>query len=88
MTGLLFLCVRNSARSQMAEGLARGAFRRRRARAKRRFATGRSQFARGRRDGGDSDRISAQTSKSVESIDPHSVDTVITLCAERYARSS
>jgi arsenate reductase len=25
--------------------------------------------------------ISAQTSKSVESIDPHSVDTVITLCA-------
>jgi arsenate reductase len=82
MIGLLFLCVQNSARSQMAEGLARtmlgGAL---------------SVQSAGSRPAGVNSLavaamaeieidISAQTSKSVDSIDPRSVDTVITLCAE------
>ncbi len=82
MKGLLFLCVQNSARSQMAEGLARAIF----------GEAVRAQSA-GSRPAGVNPLavaamaeigidISAQTSKSVESIDPRSVDTVITLCAE------
>lgn len=80
--GLLFLCVANSARSQMAEGLARHFH-------GDRFAV---QSAGSRpcfvhpcavealaELGID---ISAQRSKSVQDIDPASVDTVITLCAE------
>ena len=82
MKGLLFLCVRNSARSQMAEGLARKIL---------------EDAVRVQSAGSQPGRvnslavaamaeigidISAQTSKSIESIDPHSVDTVITLCAE------
>lgn len=79
---LLFLCVANSARSQMAEGLAR--------------AMGGEHVhvqSAGSRPayvhpaaiqvlselGVD---ISEQWSKSVEDIDPESVDTVVTLCAE------
>lgn len=79
---ILFLCVANSARSQMAEGLAR-----------RRFGDAvRVQSA-----GSAPSRVnpyavtalaeigidaSAHTSKHVESIDPTTVDLVITLCAE------
>lgn len=82
MRGLLFLCAQNSARSQMAEGLARRIFE----------DAVRVQSAGSQPAGVDSLAvaamaeigidISAQTSKSVESIDPHRVDTVITLCAE------
>jgi arsenate reductase len=78
---ILFLCVANSARSQMAEGLAR-----------KMFPGFRIQSA-----GSIPSRVnpyaievlaelgidaSAHTSKSVQDIDPKSVDLVITLCAE------
>ncbi|HEX9010117.1 MAG TPA: arsenate reductase ArsC [Holophagaceae bacterium] len=81
MTSILFLCVANSARSQMAEGLARQL-----------FPGFRIQSA-----GSRPSRVnpyalealaeagidaSGQASKSVEDIDPASVDLVITLCAE------
>ena len=79
---MLFLCVANSARSQMAEGLARA-----------RFGDTRSVQSAGsqpsvvnpyavevmREVGID---LAGQSSKSVDTIDPRSVDTVITLCAE------
>jgi len=83
MSGLLFLCVQNSARSQMAEGLARAMF----------GGSVRAQSA-GSRPAGTIDAlaiaamaelgidISAQRPKSVGSIDRRSVDTVITLCVE------
>jgi arsenate reductase (thioredoxin) len=82
MTSLLFLCVANSARSQMAEGLARARFGDR----------ARIQSA-GSTPAGVNPLavevlaeigvdISSQWSKSVESIDPASVDVVITLCTE------
>ena len=79
---VLFLCVANSARSQMAEGLARMMF-------GDRFTV---QSA-----GSQPSRVnpyaievmaelgvdlSTHTSKSVETIEPATVDTVITLCAE------
>ena len=78
---ILFLCVANSARSQMAEGLARQV-----------FPGHRIQSA-----GSRPSRVnpyalevlleagidaSGQTSKSVQDIDPATVDLVITLCAE------
>lgn len=82
MKGLLFLCVANSARSQMAEGLARQHF-------------GRSVVVQSagsrpskvnplavrvmREVGID---ISKQTSKSVDAIEADTIDTVVTLCAE------
>ena len=82
MKGLLFLCLANSARSQMAEGLARQEF-------------GRSVVVQSagshpsrvnpfavrvmREVGID---ISEQTSKSVDTIEPDTIDTVVTLCAE------
>lgn len=79
---ILFLCVANSSRSQMAEGLAR-----------RRFGAGVAVESAGsaptrvnpyaievmREVGVD---LGAHTSKSVETIEPGSVGTVITLCAE------
>ncbi|HVO52298.1 MAG TPA: arsenate reductase ArsC [Thermoanaerobaculia bacterium] len=80
--GLLFLCVANSARSQMAEGLARAHF---------------GDAVRVQSAGSTPSSVnplavaalaevgidaSGQRSKSVEEIDPASVDLVITLCAE------
>jgi arsenate reductase len=79
---ILFLCVANSARSQMAEGLAR-----------QRFGDALVVQSAGsapsrvnpyaievmREVGVD---LGAHTSKSVDTIDPASVDLVITLCAE------
>lgn len=80
--GLLFLCVANSARSQLAEGLARHRF---------------GDAVVVQSAGSAPSRlnplavevmaefgidISAQTSKSVDSIDVASIDVVITLCAE------
>jgi arsenate reductase (thioredoxin) len=79
---ILFLCVANSARSQMAEGLARHLF---------------GDAVRVQSAGSEPSRVnpfaiqamaelgidlSSHTSKSVQSIDPESVDLVITLCAE------
>ena len=82
MLSLLFLCVANSARSQMAEGLARARFgdRVRIASAGSSPATV-SPFAIAALDEFGID-ISGQRSKSVETIDPASVDLVVTLCAE------
>ena len=80
--GLLFLCVANSARSQMAEGLARARF---------------GDAVNVQSAGSQPSRvnplairamaeigidITGQTSNSVETIDPASVNTVVTLCAE------
>ena len=78
----MFLCVANSARSQMAEALGRMIFGDR--------ATVQSAGSRPSRVspyaieviqelGGD---LATQTSKSVDTIDPGTIDTVITLCAE------
>jgi len=78
---ILFLCVANSARSQMAEGLARQLF------------PGRLIQSAGSRPGRVNPYVlevlteigidaSAHTSKSVQDIDPATVDLVITLCAE------
>jgi arsenate reductase (thioredoxin) len=79
---ILFLCVENSARSQMAEGLARAMF---------------GDGARVQSAGSRPSKVNpyaievmrelgidieTQHSKSVDAIDPTSVDTVITLCAE------
>ena len=82
MRGLLFLCVANSARSQMAEGLARVRFGDRV-----RIASAGSSpaavnpFAIAALDEVGID-ISGHHSKSVGMIDPASVDLVVTLCAE------
>ena len=82
MTGLLFLCVANSSRSQMAEGLAKAEF-------------GDRVFVQSAGSqplsvnplatevmseiGID---ISGQFSKSVETVNPSTVDLVVTLCAD------
>jgi arsenate reductase len=79
---ILFLCVANSARSQMAEGLARARFGDRV-----RVASAGSKPSRVnpyaievmKEVGID---LTTHHSKSVDTIDPASVDTVITLCAE------
>ena len=79
---LLFLCVANASRSQLAEGLARMMFGDRV-----RVQSAGSEPSRVnpyaievmREIGGD---LSGQTSKSVDTIDPSTVDVVITLCAE------
>ncbi len=82
MKSILFLCVANSARSQMAEGLARDMF---------------GDDVRVQSAGSNPSRvnpwaieamhelgiyISEHESTSVEDVDPDTVDTVITLCAE------
>ncbi len=82
MRNILFLCVANSARSQMAEGLARHLLR-----PHVRVQSAGSMPATLNplaievmaEDGID---ISGQHSKSVDTIDPDSVGTVVTLCAE------
>jgi len=80
-TSILFLCVANSARSQLAEGLAR-----------RLFPHFRIQSAGSRPSRVNPFAIQAlaeigidasgHVSKSVQDIDPSTVDVVITLCAE------
>lgn len=80
--GVLFLCVANSARSQMAEGLARSLF---------------GMDVRVQSAGSEPSRVNpyavavmaelgidltSHSSKSVQTIDPATVDTIITLCAE------
>ncbi len=82
MKSILFLCVANSARSQMAEGLARQMF----GAGVRIQSAGSSPLqlnplavAAMAEVGID---ISGQRAKSVETIDSSSVDTVVTLCAE------
>src|SRR5688572_8431438 len=80
--GILFLCVANSARSQLAEALARMMFGDRAT-----VQSAGSQPSRVnpyaidvmREVGAD---LATHASKSVETIDPASVDLVITLCAE------
>ena len=82
MPSLLFLCVENSARSQMAEGLARkllGPSVRVQSAGSKPSTVNPYAIDVMREIGID---ISGQTSKSVDTIDPATVDTVITLCAE------
>ena len=81
-TGILFLCVANSARSQMAEGLARARWGDRIPvqSAGSEPATVNPYAVEVMREIGID--ITTHHSKSVETIDPATVDTVITLCAE------
>jgi len=80
--GILFLCVANSARSQMAEGIGRMILRDRVP-----VASAGSEPSRVnpwaievmREIGVD---LSSHHSKSVEAVDPATVSTVVTLCAE------
>jgi arsenate reductase len=82
MTSILFLCVANSARSQLAHGIAAKRFGERV-----RVQSAGSKPSRvnpyaievAREIGVD---LGGHTSKSVDTIDPASVETVITLCAE------
>jgi arsenate reductase (thioredoxin) len=81
-SSILFLCVANSARSQMAEGLARAKFGHRV-----RVQSAGSEPSHvnplaieALREAGLD--ISSHVSKSVDTIDPASVDLVVTLCAE------
>ena len=80
--GVLFLCVANAARSQMAEALARSLFGDRVS-----VQSAGSMATRVHEDAvavmaeRDID-ISAAKSKAVDTIDPEGVDLVITLCAE------
>ena len=80
---LLFLCVANSARSQIAEGLARtlfGGLVRVKSAGSQPTQVNPNAIAVMREVGID---ITGQRSKSVDAIDPASVDAVITLCAEQ-----
>ncbi len=79
---ILFLCVANSARSQMAEGLARALFG-----SEVLVQSAGSRPSRVNPLAVEAMRevgigLSGQWSKSVETIDPESVDLVVTLCAE------
>jgi len=79
---LVFLCVANSARSQMAEGLARSLFGglvRVQSAGSQPSRVNPNAVAAMREAGID---ITGQRSKSVDEIDPASVGAVITLCAE------
>ena len=82
MRSLLFLCVANSARSQMAEGLARARFGDR----ARVASAGSSPIAVNPLAVAALDEmgidIRRQRSTSVDDVDPASVDVVVTLCAE------
>jgi arsenite transporter len=80
--GLLFLCVANSARSQMAEGLARARFGgqvRVQSAGSAPSRVNPHAIAVMREAGID---IAGHASKSVQDIDPATVDVVVTLCAE------
>lgn len=80
--GVLFLCVANSARSQMAEALARILFSsdvRVQSAGSKPSLVSRWAIEVMREVGAD---LSSQRSKSVSEIDSRTVDTVITLCAE------
>jgi arsenate reductase len=80
--GILFLCVANSARSQMAEGLARAHFGARvlvQSAGSKPSVVNPLAIAALAEVGIDASR---QRSKSVAEIDPASVDLVVTLCAE------
>ena len=80
--GLLFLCVANSARSQMAEGLARALFGDRvriQSAGSRPSAVNPYAIEVMREVAID---LAAHRSKSVDEIDAATIDTVITLCAE------
>lgn len=82
MKSILFLCVANSARSQMAEGLARNLFGDRvRVQSAGSAPSKVNPYAIEvmKEKGID---LTAHASKSVDTVDPASVDTVITLCAE------
>lgn len=82
MTRILFLCVANSARSQMAEGLARqllGAQAEVLSAGSQPKAVNPHAIAAMAEIGID---ISQQQSKSVDTIDPTTIDMVVTLCAE------
>lgn len=79
---ILFLCVANSARSQMAEGLARqrfGAAVRVQSAGSRPSRVNPAAVEVMREVGVD---LSSHSSKSVDTIEPTSVDLVVTLCAE------
>jgi len=81
-TSVVFLCVANSARSQMAEGLARSLFGRLvrvQSAGSRPSQVNRHAIAAMHEIGID---ITSQRSKSVDEIDPASAGAVITLCAE------
>ena len=80
--GLLFLCVANSARSQIAEGLARARFgdRVRVQSAGTKPSCVHPLAERAMAEIGID--ISGQRSKSVMEIDPFTVDLVVTLCAD------
>ncbi len=80
--GILFLCVANSARSQMAEGLARKLFGRRlpvQSAGSEPSHVNPYAVEVMREFGVD---LTTHRSKSVQTIDPETVGTVITLCAE------
>ena len=82
MPGVLFLCVANAARSQMAEALARSLYGDRvSVQSAGSMATRVHQDAVAVMAERDID-ISSAASKSVDTIDPSTVDIVITLCAE------
>lgn len=82
MKGLLFLCVANSARSQMAEGLARRHFGRDVVvqSAGSRPSMVHPLALRAMREIGID--IRQQSSKSVDTIEADAIDTVVSLCAE------
>lgn len=80
--GILFLCVANSARSQMAEGLGRMIFGDEvtvQSAGSEPSIVNRYAVEVMKELGAD---LSGHTSKSVQTIDPETVHTVITLCAE------
>jgi arsenate reductase (thioredoxin) len=82
MRSILFLCVANSARSQLAEGLARkilGPGVRVQSAGSKPSRVNPLAIEAAREVGVD---LSSHASKSVDTIDPSSVDTVVTLCAE------
>ncbi|MEO1172601.1 MAG: arsenate reductase ArsC, partial [Myxococcota bacterium] len=78
--GILFLCVANSARSQMAEGLARDLLDEPIQSAGSTPTSLNPYAVEVMRELGID--ISSQRSTSVETVEPESVHTVITLCAE------